>query len=158
LDRGRAAAGGPAPRGRARRPRVGGPSCRRGLGRHRRHPAAARRPARCRIRRGRESPAPPRARRSRPRRALSETARRSGKSWEEVESDRSTSKGLFALAKMIDRATGLGPDVTPEYRELVERWERKAERTPPRSGRGSGAVDRTISDVPLKTVYGPADV
>lgn len=59
---------------------------------------------------------------------------------------------------MIDRASGLGPDVTPEYRELVERWEAKADRTPPRAGKGSGAVDRTISDVPLKTVYGPADV
>ncbi|MEA2786425.1 MAG: methylmalonyl-CoA mutase, N-terminal domain, partial [Candidatus Eremiobacteraeota bacterium] len=59
---------------------------------------------------------------------------------------------------MIDRASGLGPDVTPEYRELADRWERKAERTPPRAGKGSGAVDRTISDVPLKTVYGPGDV
>ncbi|MDB5073094.1 MAG: methylmalonyl-CoA mutase, large subunit [Candidatus Eremiobacteraeota bacterium] len=59
---------------------------------------------------------------------------------------------------MIDRASGLGPDVSPEYRELVERWEAKADRTPPRTGKGSGAVDRTISDVPLKTVYGPADV
>ena len=67
-------------------------------------------------------------------------------------------EGICALAKMIDRASGLGPDVTPEYRELVERWERKAERTPPRAGKGSGAVDRTISDVPLKPVYGPDDV
>ena len=62
------------------------------------------------------------------------------------------------MAKMIDRASGLGPDVSPEYRELVERWEAKAERTPPRSGKGSGAIDRTISDVPLKAVYGPDDV
>ncbi|GAC1615065.1 MAG: methylmalonyl-CoA mutase family protein [Candidatus Elarobacter sp.] len=62
------------------------------------------------------------------------------------------------MAKMIDRASGLGPGVTPEFRELVERWEAKADRTPPRSGKGSGAVDRTISDVPLKQVYGPADV
>jgi methylmalonyl-CoA mutase N-terminal domain/subunit len=59
---------------------------------------------------------------------------------------------------MIDRASGLGPDVTPEYRELVERWEAKADRTLPRTGKGSGAVDRTISDVALKTLYGPADV
>jgi methylmalonyl-CoA mutase N-terminal domain/subunit len=28
----------------------------------------------------------------------------------------------------------------------------------PRKGPGSGAVDRTISDVPLKTVYGPEDI
>ncbi len=41
--------------------------------------------------------------------------------------------------------------MTPEYRELVERWEAKADRTSPRAGKGSGAVDRTISDVPLKT-------
>jgi len=59
---------------------------------------------------------------------------------------------------MIERASGLGADVSPEYRELVERWEAKAERTPPRSGKGSGALDRTISDVPLKPVYGPEDV
>ncbi|MBV9332667.1 MAG: methylmalonyl-CoA mutase family protein [Candidatus Eremiobacteraeota bacterium] len=32
----------------------------------------------------------------------------------------------------------------------AERWARK--------GPGAGALDRTISDVPLKTVYGPADV
>src|ERR1700687_5792665 len=59
---------------------------------------------------------------------------------------------------MIDRAPGLGAGVTPRYRELVERWEAKAGRTPPRSGKGSGAVDRTISDLPLKTLYGPDDV
>ncbi|MDB5041326.1 MAG: methylmalonyl-CoA mutase [Candidatus Eremiobacteraeota bacterium] len=59
---------------------------------------------------------------------------------------------------MIERASGLGPDATPEYRELIERWEAKAERTPPRRDKGSGAVDRTISDVPLKTLYGPDDV
>ena len=62
------------------------------------------------------------------------------------------------MAKMIERASGLGPDVTPEYRELIEGWEAKAGRTPPRKGKGSGAVDRTISDVPLKPVYGPEDV
>ncbi|MBV9407346.1 MAG: hypothetical protein JO164_00890, partial [Candidatus Eremiobacteraeota bacterium] len=62
------------------------------------------------------------------------------------------------MAKMIERASGLRPDVTPEYRELVERWQGKADRTPPRTGKGSGAVDRTISDVGLKAVYGPADV
>ena len=59
------------------------------------------------------------------------------------------------VAKMIDRAPGPGPGVTPEYGELVERWEAKAARTPPRTGKGSGAVDRTISDLPLRTLYGP---
>ncbi|HZO93570.1 MAG TPA: methylmalonyl-CoA mutase family protein [Candidatus Baltobacteraceae bacterium] len=59
---------------------------------------------------------------------------------------------------MIERSSGLGPDVSPEYRELVERWEGKAAHAAPRSGRGSGAIDRTISDVPLKALYGPEDV
>ncbi len=59
---------------------------------------------------------------------------------------------------MIERASGLGPAPTPEYEELVERWQTKADRTPPRTGKGSGAIDRTISDIPLKTVYGPSDV
>ncbi|MEO7039948.1 MAG: methylmalonyl-CoA mutase family protein [Candidatus Elarobacter sp.] len=59
---------------------------------------------------------------------------------------------------MIERASGLGPDVTPEYRELIEGWEAKSARTAPRKGKGSGAVDRTISDVPLKALYGPQEV
>jgi methylmalonyl-CoA mutase N-terminal domain/subunit len=62
------------------------------------------------------------------------------------------------VAKLIERASGLGPDATPEYRELIERWEAKADRSPPRTDKGSGAVDRTISDVPLKPLYGPEDV
>ena len=40
------------------------------------------------------------------------------------------------MAKMIDRPTGLGA----------------------RKGPGSGATDRTMSDIPLKSVYGPQDV
>ena len=59
---------------------------------------------------------------------------------------------------MIERASGLGAAPTPEYEELVERWQTKADRTQPRAGKGSGAIDRTISDIPLKTVYGPDDV
>jgi methylmalonyl-CoA mutase N-terminal domain/subunit len=59
---------------------------------------------------------------------------------------------------MIDRPSGLGPDETPEYLELKQLWEAKAAKTAPRTDKGSGAVDRTISDVPLKPVYGPADV
>ncbi|HEY4441027.1 MAG TPA: methylmalonyl-CoA mutase family protein, partial [Candidatus Elarobacter sp.] len=62
------------------------------------------------------------------------------------------------MAKLIERASGLGPDATPEYRELIEGWEKKAAKAPPRTDKGSGAVDRTISDVPLKTLYGPEDV
>jgi methylmalonyl-CoA mutase, N-terminal domain len=59
---------------------------------------------------------------------------------------------------MIDRPSGLGPDVTPEYRELKENWETKSAAAPPRRDKGSGATDRTLSDVPLKSLYGPADV
>ncbi len=62
------------------------------------------------------------------------------------------------MAKLIDRASGLGPDATPEYRELIEGWEAKAAKAPRRRDKGSGAVDRTISDVPLKALYGPGDV
>ena len=47
------------------------------------------------------------------------------------------------MAKMIDRPAA---SAAPPAREFQRR------------GPGSGAVDRTISDVPLKTVYEPADV
>ena len=54
------------------------------------------------------------------------------------------------MARMIDRAT--------EYDEQRERWEDAAGKAPLRQGPGSGATDRTISDIPLKTLYGPEDV
>ncbi|HET9028570.1 MAG TPA: methylmalonyl-CoA mutase family protein [Candidatus Aquilonibacter sp.] len=44
---------------------------------------------------------------------------------------------------MIDRPNGSGAQTAPGYL---------------RTGPGSGAIDRTISDVPLKAVYGPEDV
>jgi methylmalonyl-CoA mutase, N-terminal domain len=59
---------------------------------------------------------------------------------------------------MIDRPSGLGPDETPEYRELKTTWEARAASAAPRFGKGSGATDRTISDLPLQALYGPADV
>jgi methylmalonyl-CoA mutase N-terminal domain/subunit len=59
---------------------------------------------------------------------------------------------------MIERASGLGPPETPEYTELRERQEAKAAAALGRRGAGSGALDRTLSDVPLKVVYGPVDV
>ncbi|HEY1654003.1 MAG TPA: methylmalonyl-CoA mutase family protein [Candidatus Tumulicola sp.] len=59
---------------------------------------------------------------------------------------------------MIERPSGLGAPATPEFEEQKQRWERASERGKPRKGPGSGATDRTISDVPLKTVYGPQDV
>jgi len=62
------------------------------------------------------------------------------------------------MAKMIDRASGLGAPVTPEFEAQRERWETASAKGKARKGPGSGAVDRTISDVPLKAVYGPEDV
>ncbi len=62
------------------------------------------------------------------------------------------------MAKMIDRPSGLGAQPTPEFEEQKRTWEQASAAGKPRTGAGSGAVDRTISDVPLKTVYGPEDV
>ena len=62
------------------------------------------------------------------------------------------------VAKPIARHSGLGPSETPEYAELRERHEAKAAAVSGRRGPGSGAVDRTLSDLPLKPLYGPADV
>ncbi|MBV8373992.1 MAG: methylmalonyl-CoA mutase family protein [Candidatus Eremiobacteraeota bacterium] len=46
----------------------------------------------------------------------------------------------------------------PEFEAQERRWEEAAARGKPRKGPGSGAVDRTISDVPLRTTYGPGDI
>jgi methylmalonyl-CoA mutase, N-terminal domain len=46
----------------------------------------------------------------------------------------------------------------PEFEAQERRWEEASARGKPRKGPGSGAVDRTISDVPLKIVYDPGDV
>ena len=63
------------------------------------------------------------------------------------------------MAKMIDRASGLGAQPSPEFEEQRTRWERRwASRAARRREPGSGATDRTISDLPLKPVYGPEDV
>jgi methylmalonyl-CoA mutase N-terminal domain/subunit len=62
------------------------------------------------------------------------------------------------LAKIVDRASGLGPPETPQYAALRERSAAKAAARVTRRGPGSGAVDRTISDAPLKALYEPADV
>jgi len=60
---------------------------------------------------------------------------------------------------MIERPSGLGAHDTPEFVEERERWdERWSSRTSRRHEPGSGAVDRTISDLPLKPLYDPADV
>jgi methylmalonyl-CoA mutase, N-terminal domain len=60
---------------------------------------------------------------------------------------------------MIDhRPSGLGAEPTPEFDEQARRWQAASAKGKSRRGPGSGATDRTISDVPLKTAYGPADV
>jgi methylmalonyl-CoA mutase N-terminal domain/subunit len=60
---------------------------------------------------------------------------------------------------MIDRPNGSGGQ-TPddEFAQQEERWQAASAKGRRRSGPGSGAVDRTISDLPLKAVYGPEDV
>jgi methylmalonyl-CoA mutase N-terminal domain/subunit len=62
------------------------------------------------------------------------------------------------MAKMIDRSTGLGGEPSPEYREQEARWSAGFAGSKRRRDPGSGANDRTISDVPLKPLYGPDDV
>jgi methylmalonyl-CoA mutase N-terminal domain/subunit len=62
------------------------------------------------------------------------------------------------MAKMIDRPSGLGADSNPQFEQQKERWEVASAKAKPRKGPGSGATDRTMSDVPLKPIYGPEDV
>ncbi len=62
------------------------------------------------------------------------------------------------MAKTIDRASGLGEQ--PEFEEQRVRWEENFTSRPARraTAPGGGATDRTISDLPLKPLYGPQDV
>jgi methylmalonyl-CoA mutase N-terminal domain/subunit len=63
------------------------------------------------------------------------------------------------VAKMIDRPSGLGAQPSPEFEEQRAGWERRwHSRASRRNEPGSGATDRTISDLPLKPIYGPEDV
>jgi len=62
------------------------------------------------------------------------------------------------MAKMIDRPSGLGAQPTPAFEEQRRRWEAASAKGRSRKDPGSGAVDRTISDVPLKVIYAPQDV
>jgi methylmalonyl-CoA mutase N-terminal domain/subunit len=59
---------------------------------------------------------------------------------------------------MIERPSGLGAQPTPEFEEQQRVWGAASAKGKGRTEPGSGAVDRTLSDVPLKTVYGPKDV
>ncbi len=59
------------------------------------------------------------------------------------------------MAKIIDRPTAAEePPAGPERDEWAAAYARGRRRTEP----GSAAVDRTISDIPLKPLYGPSDV
>jgi methylmalonyl-CoA mutase N-terminal domain/subunit len=58
----------------------------------------------------------------------------------------------------MDRPSGLGAQPTPAFEEQRQRWEAASAKGKARKGPGCGAVDRTISDVPLKTIYAPQDV
>ncbi len=62
------------------------------------------------------------------------------------------------MAKTIDRAGGLGQE--PEFEEQRVRWQETFDTRPSRrlTAPGGGATDRTISDLPLKPLYGPEDV
>ncbi|MEO6914174.1 MAG: methylmalonyl-CoA mutase family protein [Candidatus Baltobacteraceae bacterium] len=59
---------------------------------------------------------------------------------------------------MISRPSGLGAQPTTEFVNQQERWEAASARGKGRKGPGSGALDRTLSDLPLKELYGPQDV
>ncbi len=58
----------------------------------------------------------------------------------------------------MERPSGLGAEPTPAFEEQRDRWEAASAKGRARKGPGSGAVDRTISDVPLKAIYAPQDV
>ncbi len=62
------------------------------------------------------------------------------------------------MAKTIDRAGALGEQ--PEFEEQRVRWEERFTSRPAKraTAAGGGATDRTISDLPLKPLYGPQDV
>jgi methylmalonyl-CoA mutase, N-terminal domain len=58
------------------------------------------------------------------------------------------------MARMIEPAA----PATSAFEEQSRRWREASAKGKARKGPGSGAIDRTISDVPLQTVYGPDDV
>ncbi|MDQ2662529.1 MAG: methylmalonyl-CoA mutase family protein [Candidatus Eremiobacteraeota bacterium] len=59
---------------------------------------------------------------------------------------------------MIERPSGLGAAETSEFVHQQDQWEAASAKGKPRKGPGSGAVDRTMSELPLKPIYAPADV
>ncbi|GAC1387583.1 MAG: methylmalonyl-CoA mutase family protein [Vulcanimicrobiaceae bacterium] len=61
------------------------------------------------------------------------------------------------MAKMIDRPAGSPPPATGEFAQQEAAWQSASARAKGRTGPGSGALDRTLSDLPLKNLYGPQD-
>ncbi|MDQ2871973.1 MAG: methylmalonyl-CoA mutase family protein [Candidatus Eremiobacteraeota bacterium] len=59
---------------------------------------------------------------------------------------------------MIERPSGLGAPPTNEFVHEKEQYEAAAAKGKGRKGPGSGALDRTLSDLPVQPIYGPADV
>ena len=62
------------------------------------------------------------------------------------------------MAKTIDRPADPGPDPASGNARGRSAWENAFARGRRRHEPGSGAADRTLSDVPLKPLYGPEDV
>jgi methylmalonyl-CoA mutase N-terminal domain/subunit len=58
---------------------------------------------------------------------------------------------------MIERPESPGALPENDFGAQEETWENASAKGKRRRGAGSGAVDRTISDLPLKTIYGPQD-
>jgi methylmalonyl-CoA mutase N-terminal domain/subunit len=56
------------------------------------------------------------------------------------------------MAQAISRSS------SPDFEAQGKSWQTAFDKSKRRDDPGSGAVDRTISDVPLKPLYGPADV
>ncbi|HEX5274777.1 MAG TPA: methylmalonyl-CoA mutase family protein [Candidatus Rubrimentiphilum sp.] len=61
------------------------------------------------------------------------------------------------MAKMIERPDGPGAKPENDFSAQEKTWESASVKGKRRRDVGSGAVDRTISDLPLKTIYGPQD-
>jgi len=63
------------------------------------------------------------------------------------------------MATAIDRPGGPGPKPSPDFEEQRAHWDSKwHSRDARRHEPGSGATDRTISDIPLRPLYDPSDV
>ena len=61
------------------------------------------------------------------------------------------------MARLIERPSSAAPNESAAFREARARYEAAAARGKARREPGSGAMDRTISDVPLRPLYGPED-